>query len=261
MLVDSHCHLNFSDFEEDFGDVIKRSREADVKVIQTICTKLSEFSDVLSIAEEYNNIYCSVGVHPHNVEHEIMIEPAKILKLINRKKKIIGVGETGLDYYYENSPRDLQIESFRRHIAISRQSGLPVIIHSRSADEDTAELLRFEVSKGSFPGVIHCFSSGEYLANAALECGMFISVAGIVTFKNAECLRNIIKSIPMDKLLVETDAPFLAPVPKRGRRNEPSFVQHTAEFLANLLEIETDKLANQTSKNFFSLFTRAKLPS
>ena len=176
--------------------------------------------------------------------------------MASAEAKIIGIGETGLDYYYEHSPRELQKESFRKHISVSRETGLPVIIHSRDADKDTASLLRSEFEKGSFPGVIHCFNGSKEVAQAALDCGLFISLAGIVTFKNANSLRDAVKDLPADRLLIETDAPFLAPVPQRGKRNEPSFVRYTADFSADLLELETQKFAIQTSKNFVSLFSR-----
>ena len=172
------------------------------------------------------------------------------------QRKIIGIGETGLDYYYEHSPRELQKESFRKHIAVSRETGLPVIIHSRNADKDTASLLRSEFEKGSFPGVIHCFNGSKEVAQAALDGGLFISLAGIVTFKNANSLRDTVKELPTNRLLVETDAPFLAPVPQRGKRNEPSFVKYTADFAAHLLELDSQKFAIQTSANFISLFRR-----
>ena len=256
MLIDSHCHLNFPDFKDDFNDVLERSEEAGVKVLQTICTKLSEFPDVLSISKKHANIYCSIGIHPHNVSSEPEFSPVEIIEVASAEGKIIGIGETGLDYYYEHSPRELQKESFRKHISVSRETGLPVIIHSRDADKDTASLLRSEFEKGSFPGVIHCFNGSKEVAQAALDCGLFISLAGIVTFKNANSLRDTVKDLPADRLLVETDAPFLAPVPKRGKRNEPSFVRYTADFAAGLLELDSQKFAIQTSKNFISLFRR-----
>ena len=182
--------------------------------------------------------------------------PVEIIEVASAEAKIIGIGETGLDYYYEHSPRELQKESFRKHISVSRETGLPVIIHSRDADKDTASLLRSEFEKGSFPGVIHCFNGSKEVAQAALDCGLFISLAGIVTLKNANSLRDTVKDLPADRLLIETDAPFLAPVPQRGKRNEPSFVRYTADFSAGLLELETQKFAIQTSKNFVSLFSR-----
>ena len=261
MLVDSHCHLNFPDFKEDLDEVLVRAQNADVKVLQTICTKLTEFPDVLSLTENHDSIYCSIGIHPHHVSDEPRFEPDAIVGIANRYPSIIGIGETGLDYYYENSPREAQRESFCAHIDVARKTGLPVIIHSRSADEDTASMLRAEHEKAPFPGVIHCFTAGRSVAEAALECGLSISLSGIVTFKNAHSLRNIIQDLPVDKLLIETDAPFLSPVPRRGVRNEPSFVSHTAEFIADLLAIETEQFADQSSDNFFALFTRARRPS
>ena len=260
MLVDSHCHLNFPDFAADLSEVLARAKAADVLVLQTICTKLSEFPDVLSLTQNNNNIYCSIGIHPHNVIDEPKFRPDEIENIIDQHPSIIGVGETGLDYYYENSPRKAQQESFHAHIGLARDTGLPVIIHSRSADEDTASMLRTEYKKGPFPGLIHCFSAGLSVAEAALDCGLYISISGIVTFKNAGTLRAIVEHLPLDKLLLETDAPYLSPVPCRGIRNEPSFVQHTAKYLANLLSVETEQLADQTTDNFFKLFRRAHRP-
>ena len=261
MLVDSHCHLDFPDFKEDLDEVLVRAQDADVKVLQTICTRVTEFPDVLSLAENHDGIYCSIGIHPHNVSDDPRFEPDAIVDIANRHPSVIGIGETGLDYHYENSPREAQRESFCAHIEVARKTGLPVIVHSRSADEDTAAILREEHEKSPFPGVIHCFTAGQRVAEAALECGLSISLSGIVTFKNAHSLRNIIQGLPVEKLLIETDAPFLSPVPHRGVRNEPSFIRHTAEFIADLLAIEAGQFADQSSNNFFALFTRAHRPS
>ncbi len=260
MLIDSHCHLNFPDFADDLNEVLDRAKAADVLVLQTICTKLSEFPNVLSLTKNNNNIYCSIGVHPHNVIDEPEFKPGEIENIINKHPSVIGVGETGLDYYYENSPREAQRDSFRAHICSARRTGLPVIIHSRSADEDTVAILRAEYNKAPFPGVLHCFSAGLSVAEAALDCGLYISISGIVTFKNAGEVRAIVKHLPLDKLLLETDAPYLSPVPCRGIRNEPSFVRHTAKYLADLLTVETEELVDQTTDNFFKLFGRAYRP-
>ena len=261
MLVDSHCHLNFPDFKEDLDQVLFRAENAGVKVVQTVCTRISEFPDILLLAESHDNIFCSIGIHPHNVADEPEFEPHTIVGMADNSPSVIGIGETGLDYFYENSPREAQRQSFRAHIDVARKTGLPVIIHSRSADEDTAAIIRAEHEKSPFPGLIHCFSAGQIVATSALECGLSISISGIATFKNAHSLRSIVRDLPVDKLLVETDAPFLAPVPRRGARNEPSFVSYTANFLAQLLAMEIEQFAEQTSNNFFGLFTRARRPA
>ncbi len=258
MLVDSHCHLDFSEFKEDMPLVLHRAKESGVGVMQTICTRLSRFSDVLALTIEEDNIYCSIGIHPHNVEEEPDFLPSDILKKIELNEKIIGIGETGLDYFYDHSDREKQRVSFIAHIEAARESGLPIIIHTRDADKDMIQILREESAKGSFPGVIHCFTSGHELAKAAIDCGLFISLSGIITFKKAEELRTVAKTLPIDHLLLETDAPFLAPVPCRGRRNEPSFLKHTAEFVSTMREIDSCILEEKTTANFHRLFNRVK---
>ena len=256
MLVDSHCHLDFSDFEEDMPLVMQRAEQSGVGIMQTICTRMSQFPDVLALTLRKNNLYCSIGIHPHNVEDEPDYKAEEFVKKIDANRKVIGVGETGLDYFYENSPRELQRASFVTHIDVARKTGLPVIIHSREADDDTIQILLEESSKGHFPGLIHCFTSGRALAKTALDCGLSISLSGIVTFKKATELRTVAKDIPMDRLLLETDSPFLAPTPCRGKRNEPSFLRHTAKFVAKMLEIDMNLLEKQTTDNFHKLFTR-----
>jgi TatD DNase family protein len=255
MLVDSHCHLNFTDFAEDFPDIIRRAGESNVGIMQTICTKRSEFADLVKLTDDYHNIYCSIGIHPNNVAEEPLITADEIVNY-TAHKKVIGIGETGLDFHYEHSPRDMQIESFREHIKAARITQLPIIIHTRNADQETVELLAEEMAKGSFPGLIHCFSTSRFMAEEALKLGLYISISGIVTFNKAKDLQDIIKDLPLAKLLVETDAPYLAPVPFRGKRNEPAFVKHTAQFLADLLSVSFDQLEAQTTKNFFNLFTK-----
>jgi TatD DNase family protein len=257
MLVDSHCHLDFPDFADDLDGVVARARNAGVGAIQTICTRLSKFDGVRAVAERYDDMYCSVGVHPHNAGEEGPDSPEELIAL-TRHPKVIGIGETGLDYYYEHSPREAQDKSFRAHIAAARATGLPVIVHSRDADADTVAVLADEAGKGAFPGLIHCFSAGRQVAEKAIELGMMVSLSGIVTFKAADELRAIVRDLPLDRLLVETDAPYLAPVPKRGKRNEPAFVAHTAAFVAELLGIEAEALAEQTTRNFFKLFDKAR---
>jgi TatD DNase family protein len=259
MLVDSHCHLDYLERDGELDAAIARARAAGVGAMITICTKLSEFELVHAIAARYEHIYCSVGVHPHEAEEEGQGDPGRLIELAGHDK-VVGIGETGLDYYYEHSPRAEQRESFRTHIAAARQSGLPVIIHSREADEDTLAILREAHAEGPFGGVLHCFTAGAELASAALELGLYISIAGIVTFKKAEALREIVREIPLDRLLVETESPYLAPVPQRGKRNEPAFVAHTAAALAELKGVSPEELARITTDNAFRLFAKAERP-
>lgn len=257
LLVDSHCHLDFPEFAEDMDDVLARARESGVGVMQTICTRISEFPKVKAVADAHENIYCSVGVHPHNVEDEPDVTTADILEYTN-DSKVIGIGETGLDFFYDHSPRDIQERSFRQHIAASRESGLPIIIHTRSADEKTIEILDDEMAKGAFPGLIHCFSTGKEMAENAIKHGMYVSLSGILTFKKATELQETVKDLPLERLLVETDAPYLAPIPHRGKRNEPAYTRHTAEKLAELKGISYEEVARVTTDNFFQLFGKAK---
>jgi TatD DNase family protein len=257
MLVDSHCHLNFPDFKEDREAVIARAREAGVGVMQTICTELEEFEEVSGIAEAHEGIYCSIGVHPNESGVK---KQADLEALLSRTShpKVIGVGETGLDYHYETSGREIQQESFRIHIDAARRSGLPLIVHTRDADEDTVNILTEEMKKGAFKGLIHCFTSTRYLAEKAIGMGMYVSLSGIISFKNAEDIRATVKDLPMERLLLETDAPFLAPLPHRGKRNEPSFVAHTNRKLAEIKGITVEESARITTENFFRLFDKAK---
>ena len=226
----------------------------------TIGTRLDQFDSVRAIAERHANIWCSVGVHPHEAKEEGQRTPDRLIAAA-RNAKVVGIGETGLDFYYEHSPRAEQAESFRTHIAASRQTGLPLIVHTRNADRETGDILEEEYAKGAFPGVIHCFSSGPEVARRALALGLFISISGIVTFKAAEELRTIVRHIPIDRLLVETDAPYLAPVPKRGKTNEPAFVAHTAAKVAELKGISMAELEAATTENFFRLFAKAERPA
>lgn len=251
MLVDSHCHLNFPDFKEDLDQVITNAHEVGIEKMLSICCKLSEAEEIRNIAEKYENVFCTAGVHPHEAEGHEGITAAEIIKLTNHPK-CVGIGETGLDYFYENSPRDLQKASFLEHIKASQETGLPVIIHTRSADEDTIDI----INNHDFPGVLHCFSSDWSVAQAGLDNGLYVSISGIVTFKKAEELRETAKKIPLDRLLVETDAPFLAPTPNRGKRNEPAYTRLTAEFIAELRGISYEELAEQTTQNFYKLFTK-----
>ncbi len=256
MLVDSHCHLDYLEAEEDLDAVVGRARDAGVSALMTICTKLSEFDKVQAIARRYSGISCSVGVHPHEAGEEGQAGPERLLELA-AAPEVVGIGETGLDYYYEHSPREAQQRSFRAHIAASRASGLPLIVHTRDADEDTVAILEEETRAGAFPGVIHCFTAGPQLAQAALELGLYISVSGIVTFKKAVSLRETLQQVPLERLLVETDSPYLAPVPQRGKRNEPAYVVHTAAALAKLKSVDEDELKAVTTGNFYALFGKA----
>ena len=257
MLVDSHCHLDFPDFAAERPAITARARSAGVETMLTICTRLDEFEGVRAIAEADDDIWCSVGVHPHEAkDHTNLV--AQDLAALAEHPKVIGIGETGLDFHYDLSPRDVQEHVFRVHIAASRETGLPLIIHAREADDQVARILN---EKKPPPGVMHCFSSGRALAEAALALGFYISISGIVTFRNAEELRAIVRDLPLDRLLVETDAPYLAPVPYRGKRNEPAFLAATAATVAELKEIELRHLAEITSANFFRLFAKARAPT
>ncbi len=257
MLIDSHCHLDYLQREGlELADVVARAEAAGVAGMVTIGTKLSEIETVIAIAERFDRVWCSVGVHPHEAAEQGQSTPDRLLALA-KHPKVVGIGETGLDYFYEHSPRAEQRESFRAHIAAARVSGLPLIVHSRDADEETLEILGDEQAKGAFTGVIHCFSSGPELAKGALDLGMMISLAGILTFKKAESLRETAAEVPMDRLLVETDSPYLAPVPHRGKQNEPAFVKHTAQVLAEVKGVDPEEIAQTTTENFFRLFSRA----
>lgn len=259
MLVDSHCHLNFPDFKNDLDGVVQRARDAGVKVMQTICTEMAEFEEVHAIAERYEGIYCSVGVHPNDSGQQEIVDVEELVSRTSRAR-VIGIGETGLDYYYEHTNRELQKESFLVHIEAARRSGLPLIVHTRDAEDDTVEMLHKEMAKGHFTGVIHCFTSSQYLAEKALEIGFYISLSGIISFKSAQAIRDAVKIVPLDRLLVETDAPYLAPVPHRGKRNEPAFVINTNKILADIKGISESDAATTTTENFFRLFNKAKMP-
>lgn len=259
-LVDSHCHLDFPEFAAELPEVVARAEANGIGLMQTICTHITKFPQVLAVAERFPSVYCSVGIHPHNVEEEPKVTAQDLLAK-TAHPKVIGIGETGLDYYYEHSPRALQQQSFRAHIAAARESRLPIIVHTRDADADTIAILKEEHAKGPFPGLIHCFSSGPEMAEAALEIGFYISISGIITFKKAEELRAVVKTVPLERLLVETDSPYLAPMPHRGKRNEPAFTRHTAEMLAELKGVTTEELARITTANFHHLFQKIDKPA
>src|SRR5882762_6857552 len=253
MLVDSHCHLDFADFAEERDAVVGRARAAGVGTMLTIGTRLDQFPGVRAIAEAYPDIWCSVGAHPHEADDHAALS-AEDLAALAAHPRVVGIGETGLDFHYDHSPREVQERVFHSHIAASQASGLPLIIHAREADAEIARILHEERATA---GVLHCFSSGRALAEAALDLGFYISISGIVTFRNAEDLRAIVRDVPLDRLLVETDAPYLAPVPYRGRRNEPAYVAATAAAVATLKGLDPQHLATATCENFFRLFTRA----
>jgi TatD DNase family protein len=253
MLVDSHCHLDFPDFATEREAVVDRARAAGVGAMLTITTRLDEFPGVCAIAEADTDIWCSVGAHPHEAADHADLSPDQLIALAAHPK-VVGLGETGLDFHYDLSPRLVQERVFRTHLEAARATGLPPIIHAREADEDIVRILAEERPP---PGVLHCFSSGRGLAGAALALGFYISISGIVTFKNAGELRSIVRDLPLDRLLVETDSPYLAPVPHRGKRNEPAFVAATAAVVAALKGIEPAALAAATTANFFRLFAKA----
>jgi TatD DNase family protein len=256
MLVDSHCHLEFPDFAADQGGVIGRARAAGVGHFLTICTRVRRFDEILRVAEANNDVSCSLGTHPHSAEEETDVTTDELVRLAQHPK-VVAIGETGLDYYYDNSPRELQQEAFRRHLRAAIALDLPVIVHTRDADGDTARILREEGQGTGLKGVIHCFSSSPQLAVDALDLGFYISFSGILTFKKAEELRETARNVPPDRMLVETDAPFLAPIPMRGKRNEPAFVVHTAKVLGEIHGLDAQALADRTTENFFTLFSKA----
>jgi TatD DNase family protein len=257
MLIDSHCHLDFEDFAADRDAVVARARGAGLKRMITISTRVKQFAMIRGLTEIYDDVYCTVGTHPHNV-HEEEITAAELVELA-RDPKCVGIGEAGLDYHYDCAPRDVAARVLRTHIAAARQSGLPLVIHARDADADVAAILADEMGKGAFKAVLHCFASSRRLAETGLRLGFYISFSGILSFKNSDDLRTIARDVPVDRLLVETDAPFLAPVPYRGKRNEPAFVAETAKVLAEVKGVSADELAATTSANVLRLF--AKMPA
>jgi TatD DNase family protein len=259
MLVDSHCHLDFPEFAPELDAVVARANEAGVGTCVTIGTTLAKFLGVRTVAERFEHVWCSVGVHPHEAQVEPLDSAAPLIERAQHAK-VVGIGETGLDYYYEHSPRDAQRANFRHHIAAARELKLPLIVHTRDAEDDTIAILREEMERGTFTGLIHCFTGTKTLADAALDLGFCISVSGIATFKKSDELRAVLKDVPLDRLLVETDAPFLAPMPYRGKRNEPAYVVNTAAMLADLKGVPQDELARVTTDNFFRLFSKARRP-
>ncbi len=257
ILVDSHCHLDFDVLRAELPAVLVRAEAAGVRYMQTICTKLAEAELVQEIATSHNNIFCSVGVHPLELENEPVPTIVQLLALAEHPK-VIGLGETGLDYHYSKKTSQLQHDSFKAHIMAAQKSGLPLIIHSRDADEDTLNILRHHLIIQPFTGVIHCFTGSYNFAMQCLDLGLYLSASGIITFKNAEEIRRVFAEAPMERTLIETDSPYLAPVPYRGKSNEPAYVAYVAECIAELKGLSTKEVAKITTHNFFTLFNRAQ---
>ncbi len=258
-IVDTHCHLDLVEKQGlNLTEVIENCLQNNVKILQTICTRVTEIDKILHYTKLYDFVYASVGIHPCNVTEQPKISVAEIIELCNAHKKIIGIGETGLDYYHDTSVIDLQKISFLEHIKASQETDLPLIIHSRNADLDMMEILQSEQQNKNFPALLHCFSSSKELSKKALDLGMYISIAGIVTFKNALELQEIVKFLPLESLLVETDSPYLAPMPHRGKTNQPAFTKHVVEFIAELKGLSAEEVARQTTENFFKIFKKAE---
>ena len=255
MLIDSHCHLDFPDFADELDAVVARAQAAGIARIVTISTRVKRHAALLAIAERFPAVYCSVGTHPHHAHEELDVGTGELVER-SRHPKVVAIGEAGLDYHYDSSPREAQEQGLRNHIAAARATGLPLVIHSRDADADMAQILEEETGKGAFPAVLHCFTGGRDLAQRAIALGLFISFTGILTFKKSDELRAIAQSLPADRILVETDAPYLAPGRYRGKRNEPAFVTETATVLAETRGVTPEEVAQQTSDNFFRLFRK-----
>ena len=256
MLIDTHCHLDFADFEEERDAIVARAHEMGVKQMVTISTKVRKLDGLLALTERYPSVFCSVGTHPNSADQELDIQTEDLVRLANQHEKIVAIGEAGLDYFYDTVKPEDQKTGFLRHIAAARETQLPLVIHSRSADEDMAAILTEETGKGAFPFILHCFSAGPALAQTGVELGGYISFSGILTFPKSEELREIAKTIPHDRLLVETDAPYLAPKRWRGKRNEPSYVINTAEVLADTIGVSMDEIADITTENAFRCFSK-----
>lgn len=259
MLVDSHCHLDFPDFAGDLDAIVGRARAAGVGRMVTISTRVRRHPEVLTIAERFDDVFCSVGTHPHNAKEEPDISVADLVAR-TRHPKVVAIGEAGLDYHYDHSPRGMQEQGFRNHISAARETGLPLVIHARDADIDIARILSEETGKGAFAAVLHCFTGSRELAMHAVALGLFVSFTGILTFKNSQPLRDIAARLPADRILVETDAPYLAPGPYRGKRNEPAYVIETTKTLAQARGVSIDDIARQTTDNFFRLFSKVPRP-
>lgn len=257
MLVDSHCHIDYPEFQDDFDGMLSRAHEVGVTHMMTICTHVTRFEQVLDVAKRDERIFCTVGTHPHNVENEPDVR-VQDLTLMAQHPKVVGFGETGLDYFYEHSPREVQQRQFRVHIQAAREMDLPVIIHTRDAEEDTLRIIEEEMKEAPFKGLIHCFSASKEFGLKMVELGLYISVSGIVTFKKADDLRDALSVIPLERLLVETDAPYLAPMPHRGKTNQPAYTALTAAKLAEVKGVSPEEVAKVTTENYFHLFSKAK---
>lgn len=255
ILIDSHCHLDMLAEDFSLNEILSRAKQNHVEYMQTICTKLDNFQTIIKIAEKFDNIFASVGVHPNEVTEEINY---RNLCELSSHPKVIGLGETGLDYYYQSATRFLQKKCFVKHILVAQHMNIPVIVHTRDAEEDTADIIKIEMNNAHFSGLIHCFTASLDFAKKMLDVGMYISIAGIVTFKNAESLRDVVRYVPLDRLLIETDSPYLAPVPMRGKQNEPAFVKYVANSIAEIKNTTLEMVANQTTENFFNLFSKSK---
>lgn len=259
MFVDSHVNLHGEAYQDDIEDVVKRAREAGVTTQLNICGKLSDIDAVIAVAEQFEDMWASVGTHPHDAKDNPNINAADIIKYVSHPK-VIGIGETGLDFHYNFSEKDAQFANFQAHIEAARETQLPLIIHSRNADDDMGDILEREMARGAFPALLHCYTSGERLARRALDMGIYFSMSGIITFKNATEVRDVAAFIPGDKILIETDCPYLAPVPFRGRRNEPAYVSHVAKKLSEIRGWSLEETAQKTTDAFFNLFQKAKRP-
>ena len=258
-VVDSHCHLDFEGMEENLPGILARAEAAGVGLMLSISSRVARFPNLLRIAEEHANVFCTVGTHPHNAHEEPDVTADDLVKL-TQHPKVVGIGEAGLDYHYDFSPRAAQMKGFRTHIAAARESGLPLVIHTREAEEDTARVLEEEMGKGAFKALLHCFTSQDWLAQKGVELGLSVSFSGILTYKTADNLRATARALPEDRILVETDAPYLAPVPHRGKPNEPAFVVKTLEHLASARNTDPSRMARITSDNFFRLFDKVPRP-
>ncbi len=255
MLIDTHCHLDFPDFEAERDAIVARAHAAGVAQMVTISTRVKKFPQILAIAEKYPSVFCSVGTHPHNADEELDVTVDELVRLSGHPR-VVAIGEAGLDYFYDNAPREAQAQGLRNHITAARITGLPLVIHSRSADEDMAAILSEETEKGAFPFLLHCFSSGAELARIGVELGGYVSFSGILTFPKSEDLRQIARTVPTERMLVETDAPYLAPKPFRGKRNEPAYVAHTAAVLAETLGMSEAEIAAITTENALRIFSK-----
>ncbi|MBS3848437.1 TatD family hydrolase [Devosia sp. BSSL-BM10] len=258
MLIDSHCHLDFEALTNDIDGVMARAAAAGVTGMVTISTHVEKFSTYIALAERFDNVWCSVGTHPHHADEELHIQTDDLVRL-SAHPRCVAIGEAGLDYFYDNAPRQAQATGLRRHIAAARITGLPLVIHSRKCDDDIAAILKDESGQGAFPFLLHCFTAGTDLARTALDLGGYISFSGIITFKNAEEIRDVAKFVPANRYLVETDAPYLAPIPHRGQSNEPSFVRYTAEKVAEVRGVSLEQLGAETTANFARLFSKTGL--